>query len=182
MTGRVDVIHLAPAESAPLQPRDAVTAIAGRGLDGDRYATGVGHYSDGGDGRALTLIESEVLEALAAGGITLAPGASRRNVTTSGIRLNDLVGRRFRVGPVECLGVRLCEPCVYLAGLVGQPVVAPLVHRGGLRADILVGGVIRVGDPIVALPQPARSDVTDAADTDAATGRTPALTATRETT
>jgi MOSC domain-containing protein YiiM len=149
MTGRVESIHIAPIEGVAMVALESVAAMAGVGLEGDRYATGVGHYSaDGGNGRHLTLIESEVLADLAAAGIVLAPGATRRNVTTSGIRLNDLVGRRFMVGDVECVGMRLCEPCAYMTGLVGQPVLAPLVHRGGLRAEILVGGRITVGDVI----------------------------------
>jgi MOSC domain-containing protein YiiM len=149
MTGRIDAIHIAPAEGQPLERLDAVRAIAGVGLEGDRYAAAAGHYSaDGKNGRYVTLIESEVLADLATAGMGLPPGASRRNLTTSGIRLNSLVGHRFRVGEVELIGVRLCEPCTYLEGLVGLPVLKPLVHRGGLRADIVIGGEIRVGDTI----------------------------------
>ena len=149
MTGRVESIHVAPAEGVLMVPLASVRALAGIGLEGDRYAAGIGHYSaDGGNGRHLTLIESEVLAELAAAGTTLAPGATRRNVTTSGVRLNELVGRRFTVGVVECIGMRLCEPCAYMQDLVGQPVLNPLVHRAGLRAEILVGGEIAVGDVI----------------------------------
>ena len=160
MSGRVDSIHIAPIESAPMQPLAVVRAVAGVGLEGDRYALGVGRYSGaGGDGRHVTLIESEVLADLAAAGMALPAGASRRNLTTSGIGLNDLVGRRFRIGAVECVGVRLCEPCAYVQGLVGQPVLQPLVHRGGLRADIVVGGDIHAGDLIEDLgpAEPARA-------------------------
>jgi MOSC domain-containing protein YiiM len=147
VTGRVETIHIAPGEGVAMEPRDEVEAVAGRGLVGDRYAEGIGHYSpSGGGGRHLTLIEAEVLADLAATGMSLAPGESRRNVMTNGIGLNDLVGRRFRVGEVEAVGIRLCEPCTYLEGLVGLAVMRPLVHRAGLRADILVGGRIRVGD------------------------------------
>jgi MOSC domain-containing protein YiiM len=100
----------------------------------------------------VTLIEAEGIEALAAGaGIHLALGESRRNVTTRGIRLNELVGRRFRIGPVECEGTRLCEPCQYLTDLVGKPILAPLVHRAGLRARIVGDGEIAIGDEVVAL-------------------------------
>jgi MOSC domain-containing protein YiiM len=151
MTGRVDAIHITHAESAPLHGLASVRAIAGVGLEGDRYATRVGHYSDDSAGRHLTLIESEVLADLAARDLAVPPGGTRRNLTTSGVALNDLVGHRFRVGVVECVGVRLCEPCTYMEGLVGVPVMRPLVHRGGLRADILTGGEIRVGDAIVDL-------------------------------
>ena len=128
-----------------------VRALAGVGLEGDRYATNTGHYPASPDApRDLTLIESEVLAHLARDGIQLAPGATRRNLTTSGIRLNDLVGRRFRIGDVACVGTRLCEPCIYLGGLVGLPLVQPLLHRGGLRARILSDGEITVGDAIAA--------------------------------
>jgi len=132
---------------------DRVRAIAGVGLEGDRYATGAGHYSgDAKVDRDITLIEAEEIEALAdRAGIVLGPGESRRNVTTRGIRLNELVGRRFRIGAVECLGTRLCEPCQYLTDLLGKPVLTPLVHRAGLRARIVTDGVIAPGDDVVAL-------------------------------
>lgn len=148
--GTIEAIHLAPEAGAPVVPVERVRAIPGVGLEGDRYARRVGFYSgdEAGD-RDLTLIEAEVLEDLAAReGIRLEPGASRRNVTTRGIRLNGLVGRRFRIGAVECHGTRLCEPCDRLAELTGESVKAPLVHRGGLRARILSEGVVSVGDRI----------------------------------
>jgi MOSC domain-containing protein YiiM len=152
-TGTVEAIHLAPAGSEPMRSVERVRAIAGVGLEGDRYARGIGHWSANLKvDRHVTLIEAEEIEALAAGsGIDLAPGETRRNVTTRGIRLNELVGRRFRIGPVECEGTRLCEPCQYLTDLVGKPVLAPLVHRAGLRARILGEGEIAVGDEVVAL-------------------------------
>jgi MOSC domain-containing protein YiiM len=132
---------------------DRIGAIAGVGLEGDRYALGTGHYS--GDPRVdrhVTLIEAEEIEALATGpGIVLAPSETRRNVTTRGIRLNELVGRRFRIGGVECEGTRLCEPCQYLTDLLGKPILAPLVHRAGLRARILTDGELALGDEVVAI-------------------------------
>jgi MOSC domain-containing protein YiiM len=120
------------------------------GLEGDRYAVGLGTYSnDPKRGRSLTLVEAEVLEALRTEhGVEVAPGETRRNVTTRGIRLNDLVGRRFRIGAVLCDAIRLCEPCDHLVGLTGKPLLEPLVHRGGLRADVLEAGVIHVGDEV----------------------------------
>ena len=78
----------------------------------------------------------------------LAPGATRRNVTTRGVRLNELVGRRFWVGEVLCQGRQLCEPCRHLAELIGEPILKPLVHRGGLRADVILGGRIQAGDTV----------------------------------
>jgi MOSC domain-containing protein YiiM len=147
--GFVEAIHIASSAGEPVHVIDAVRAIAGVGLEGDRYAVGLGHYNDTRVSRDLTLVEAEALEALAREhGIELATGETRRNVTTRGIALNDLVGRRFWVGPILCVGTRLCEPCQYLADLTGKPLLRALVHRGGLRADILRGGVIHRGDEV----------------------------------
>jgi MOSC domain-containing protein YiiM len=149
-SGRVELIHLAGRGGEPMRAADRIRVIAGIGIDGDRYATGLGHHSKRpGTGRALTLVEAEVLEALRASlGIDLQPGEVRRNVTTRGIALNELVGKRFRIGGVVCEGIRLCEPCKYLEDLVGKPILHPLLHRGGLRADVLEGGEIRIGDEV----------------------------------
>lgn len=132
---------------------ERVQAVAGVGLEGDRYAARTGTWSpDPPADRDITLIEAEVLEDLAAtDGIVLAAGESRRNVTTRGIRLNELVGRRFRVGEVECEGTRLCEPCQHLTDFLGKPILRPLVHRAGLRAKILTSGEISVGAAVIAL-------------------------------
>jgi MOSC domain-containing protein YiiM len=152
--GVVLSIHITDGGGEPMRPVDRIQAIAGVGLEGDRYALGIGHYSgDPNVDRQVTLIEVEELEVLEKElGIVLAPGETRRNVTTRGIRLNDLLGRRFRIGDVECEGTRLCEPCQYLTDLLGKPVLAPLVHRAGLRARILTGGEIAPGDEVVAIP------------------------------
>jgi MOSC domain-containing protein YiiM len=145
----VEYIHIATTAGTPVQGVDAVRALPGVGLDGDRYAYRRGHYQDDRVSRDLTLIEAEAIEVLGRRlGIELAPGETRRNVTTRGIDLNGLVGRRFWVGEVLCRGTRLCEPCQYLADLTGKPLVRALVHRGGLRADILRGGLIRRGDSV----------------------------------
>jgi MOSC domain-containing protein YiiM len=151
--GRIEAIHLADAAGGPMRAVPRVRAIAGVGLEGDRYATGTGTYSpDPRTDRHLTLIEAEEIEALATrDGIVLEPGETRRNVTTRGIRLNDLVGRRFRVGGIECEATRLCEPCQGLTDHIGKPVLKPLAHRAGLRALILTDGEIALGDEIVAL-------------------------------
>ena len=132
---------------------DRVRVVAGVGLDGDRYALGTGHYSQNEKvDRQITLVAAEEIEWLAQTfDIALEPGATRRNVTTRGIDVNGLVGRRFRIGEVECEGTRLCEPCVHLTSLVGEPILEPLVHRGGLRARILISGEIGIGDEVVAL-------------------------------
>jgi MOSC domain-containing protein YiiM len=155
-TGRVEGLHVADGKGRRPRSVERVTAVAGAGLAGDRYAAGTGTFSlppdRRGSGRDLTLVEAEEIERLALDfGIELAPGETRRNVTTRGIRLNDLVGRRFRVGDTVCEGIRLCEPCTYLEGVTGKPIREPMRHRAGLRADILETGTIGVGDPIVDL-------------------------------
>jgi MOSC domain-containing protein YiiM len=151
----VEAIHLASDRGRPTRSVQSVSAVPGVGLEGDRYASGRGTWGRRGirgPGRDLTLIEAEEVERLALDfGIELAPGESRRNVTTRGVRLNELVARRFRVGGVVCEGVRLCEPCTYLEDVTGKPLREPLLHRAGLRADIVTSGTIAVGDPIVDL-------------------------------
>ena len=151
--GRVEAIHLADAAGAPMRAVDRVRAIAGVGLEGDRYAVGTGRWSpDPRVDRHITLIAAEEIDRLADDfGIDLAPGETRRNVTTRGTDLTALVGRRFRVGEVECEGTRLCEPCADLQALLGKPILEPLVHRAGLRALILTDGEIAAGDEVVAL-------------------------------
>ena len=150
--GQVEAIHIAVAASAPMQSLGEVEAVAGEGLAGDRYIAGIGFYStrptDPG-AREVTLFEAEVLDALAAEhGISLSPAEHRRNLTTRGVRLHDLLGRRFNVGEVVLEGVKDCPPCEHLDSLVGKPVLGPLVNRGGLRARVVLGGTIRVGDRI----------------------------------
>jgi MOSC domain-containing protein YiiM len=133
---------------------DSARAVPGRGLEGDRYFARSGTYSakEGAD-REITLIESEALEALQRDyGIALEAKETRRNVATRGVPLNHLVGRQFRVGDVTLLGLRLCEPCGYMEEFSGKPVRAGLVHRAGLRAQVLTEGWIRVGDAVEMLP------------------------------
>lgn len=156
MTGFVESLAITGNAEQAMELCPSVTAVAGKGLEGDRYAAGHGFFSQTpGGGRALTLIEGEVLDALRAEhGIALGLDEHRRNVTTRGVRLNDLVGRRFSLGEVVCEGVRLCPPCTHLVGLSGKQVLDPLAQRGGLRADILAGGVIRAGDRLVELESP----------------------------
>jgi MOSC domain-containing protein YiiM len=144
VTGRVEGITLVVDETGAIRTVDAVDAEAGRGLDGDYHAD-------------LTLIAAEALEGLHADtGISLAGEQSRRNLLTRGIDLNALVGQRFTVGDVEAVGVELAEPCTKLQRISGEPgVLRGLVHRGGLRADVVSGGRISVGDAIRA-PDPGR--------------------------
>ena len=148
--GRVVGIYVGAVRSAPLTSVPEVRAVAGKGLEGDRYAEAAGSFSDRpGTGRQLTLIESEAIEAARRDyGVDLGDGGPRRNIVTAGVALNHLVGREFQVGDVRLRGVRLNEPCAHLASLTSPRVQRALVHRGGLRADILTDGVLRVGDEV----------------------------------
>jgi MOSC domain-containing protein YiiM len=142
----VEGIHIADREAAPVEAVERVNVIAGRGVEGDRK---FGEHEPG-SGHDLTLIPAESLEALAEEtGIQLAPGESRRQVTTRGIDVNALVGRRFTVGSVEAVGIELCEPCNHLEGLTQPGVMRGLVHRAGINADVVKDGAIAVGDPVV---------------------------------
>ena len=146
---RVESIHINTRKAAPLEAVEVVEAIAGRGLSGDRRAADAARSAKQ-PGRQVTLIEAEAIEALSRDyEVSLAPGASRRNIVTRGVYLNHLVGREFHVGAALLRGVKLCEPCGHLARLTALVVRRGLVHRGGLNAEILRGGVIRVGDAIV---------------------------------
>jgi hypothetical protein len=152
-SGVVAGLLVAAAAEGPLGRVEVAEAVAGRGLEGDRYFSGQGTFSGTGRGYELTLIEAEALESLAAGGVAVSWEEARRNVITRGIGLNALVGRRFLIGEVECVGRRLAEPCSHLQRLAPAGILGGLVHQGGLRADILEGGKVRVGDPIVPVPE-----------------------------
>lgn len=143
-------IYIADKASAPMHKLDAASLIAGYGIEGDRYATSLGTYSfKPHPDRQVTLIESEVLDALQRDyGIRLDPQETRRNLTTEGVPLNHLVGRRFRIGEVILEGARLNVPCQYLEDLIRKKVFAPLVHRSGLNCLIETDGTIRPGDVI----------------------------------
>jgi 8-oxo-dGTP pyrophosphatase MutT (NUDIX family) len=151
-TGMVERIHVASAAGAPMRPLRRATVIANEGVVGDRYAVRRGHWADDKVSRDVTLVEAEVIEDLQRVlGVRLAPGETRRNVTTRGIRLHDLVDRLFWLGNVLCRGTSLCEPCRHLEQLTGKPLIRALVHRGGLRADSIISGEVRPGDPIIAV-------------------------------
>lgn len=149
--GRVEAIHIAPAAGADTVAVDEVEAVAGRGLRGDRYFADEGTFSDtDGSGKHLTLIEAEAIEAIEReADIHLEPGEHRRNVTTRGVALNHLVDEEFVVGGVRCVGRRLCEPCSHLQSMTEDGVLRGLVHRGGLRADVLESGTLSVGDDVL---------------------------------
>jgi MOSC domain-containing protein YiiM len=146
--GRVEGIFVVGEHGALPEPVVRVRALPGKGLEGNR------HFFDDGSapaGRALTLIAAEALEGLEERtGIALSGAESRRNVLTRGIDVNALVGRRFRVGDVECYGVELCEPCRHLQGMTQPGVIKGLVHQAGINVDILTDGEISVGDVVAA--------------------------------
>jgi hypothetical protein len=143
-TGTVEGIFVAPEAGARARAVGDVRALAGRGLEGDRHTVGSGTFPSGMPGSALTLIEAEVCDSFDP---PLEANEHRRNIVTRGIDLNALVGHEFLLGDVRCRGMRLCEPCTVVDRYSSRPVLRPLVHRGGLRADILEDGVLRVGDP-----------------------------------
>ncbi len=165
-TGELLHIHIAEAASHEMEELDQAELIAGKGIVGDRYFTGKGTYSPKPDVREVTLIEIEALEAMERGDppfpgvkVKLEPIEHRRNLTTRGVPLNHLVGKRFRVGDVVLKGGRLNFPCKYIEELLGIPIYTALINRSGLNCWIETGGIIRRGDPIEMLP-----------DTDHATG------------
>lgn len=142
--GVVEAVVIGPVAAGPLHAVTQAFALAGRGLEGDRYADAAGTFASGRPGSALTLVDAGVLEELAAR--RGAPVDHRRNVVVRGGDLGALVGRTFRLGEATCAGRRPCEPCAHLERLNRGGVLRPMVHRGGLRADIVTGGLVRVGD------------------------------------
>jgi MOSC domain-containing protein YiiM len=144
--GRVEGIFLTDTHGDVPQSVDRARAVAGAGLVGNRS------YFEDGDaprGRAVTLNAAEGLEAFVEEtGISVTPAETRRNVVTRGVDVNALVGKRFRVGDVEFVGVELCEPCAHLQSMTKPGVLKGLVHRAGLNADVLNDGDIAVGDAV----------------------------------
>jgi MOSC domain-containing protein YiiM len=158
-TGTVEALAVAASAGEPARQLESARALAGQGLEGDRHVAGTGTFPSGMPGSALTMIEAEVCESFDP---PLDPSQHRRNVVTRGIDLNALVGHEFMIGEVPCRGMRLCEPCTVVQRYAGRPVLRALVHRGGLRADILRDGTIRVGDPVrTGLPGPTDVAVGD---------------------
>lgn len=148
--GKVAALYRFPNSGVPGEALEIARLIAGVGMEGDRYALGKGHFSENGRwGQALTLIEAEAIEMLAIDhGIGLPAADARRNIVTRGIDLNALMGKRFRIGGLLCQGSRLAEPCAWLQRTTPPGTLYGLVHRGGLRADILEDGTIQTGDVI----------------------------------
>jgi MOSC domain-containing protein YiiM len=144
--GRVEAIHITSEHGELPASVERARAYAGKGLDGNRYFFADG---DAPSGSAITLIAAEALEAFEAEtGTPLSAAESRRNVLVRGIDVNALVGKRFRVGDIECEGVELCEPCRHLEGMTRPGVINGMVHRAGLNADVLTDGEIAVGDSV----------------------------------
>lgn len=148
--GRVTCVFIAGKPGEPMVAVTEVHAVKGRGLEGDRYFHRAGTWSGRhGSSTEVTLVEIEVLDALwCEHGIVLDPQDTRRNIITQGVSLNSLIGREFHVGEVILRGVGLCEPCAHLERATQIGIVRALVHRGGLRAQILESGTIRIGDAI----------------------------------
>ena len=147
--GRVTSIHIAPVAAEAMLTVKQVRAVAAKGLEGDRYFLRLGTFWKPQPDYEVTLIEIEALEALERDyGVALLTAEARRNIVTRGVALNHLVGREFQVGEAILRGLRLCEPCAHLEKLTHRDVIRGLRHRGGLRAQILTGGTIKVGDRV----------------------------------
>lgn len=147
----VELLAVSPAAEAPMRLVRRARARAGRGLDGDRYAAGAGTFSPRGGhkpGYELTLVAAEVVEDLTTRDAHLDFASTRRNVLTRGLDVNALVGREFTIGDVRCRALRLAEPCAHLERLTGPGLLRPLIHRGGVRVDILTDGTIHTGAQI----------------------------------
>ena len=150
-TGTLEAIYTAPAAGVPVQARSAIQAAAGRGLEGDRYWKSAGSFSRWpGPRREVSLIAAEALEAAERDfGVAVSAGEHRRNLVVRGVPLDCLVKREFVIGGVRLRGVRPCAPCKYLVRVTGQEALFDaLVRRGGLRAEVLAGGAIRVSDSV----------------------------------
>ena len=154
-------IHVAVVGGAPMQPVTNVLAVVGKGLEGDRYASKLGTYSNQpGSGRDVTLIEIEAIEALKRDyGIDLDPGLARRNIVIRGVPLNHLVEKEFKIGEAILRGTRLCDPCAHMEKLTVKGTLRGLIHRGGLRAEIMKGGMIKVGDKLSKQDDSLRFDI-----------------------
>lgn len=152
--GTVVSIHIAPDAGLPMEMKSEVRAVAGMGLEGDRYYLRRGTYAEKGKpwrpDREVSLIEEEAVEAANRDyELNATPGEIRRNIVTRGVALNHLVGKEFTIGKAKFLGIQLCEPCGHMEQLVAKPgIKKALIHRGGLNAQVLEDGVVRVGDPL----------------------------------
>ena len=154
-TGIVVALFTVDRRAAPMKKVEQLYALAGRGIEGDRYFLGTGTYSKSPEpGRQVTLIKSEVLESLKNKlEINVKPEESRRNILTQGIEINDLIGTEFYVGTVRLRAHRITQPCLYLEKLLDQPgLYKELWDNGGISCEILSDGVIKEGDPSTTSP------------------------------
>jgi MOSC domain-containing protein YiiM len=149
MTGHIAAIFVAPTRHVEQLAVEAVQLKAGKGVVGDRFFG----LSQKVPGRNLTLVEAEAIEEFNRHyGQSIELSATRRNFLTRGIRLNELVGKIFLVGDVLCSGIELCEPCRVLArqlpqdSLTKTQIIRAFTNKGGLRADVLSDGIVRLGD------------------------------------
>jgi MOSC domain-containing protein YiiM len=155
VTGVLREIWLTPTTAAPMRRVPSAVLVAGRGLEGDRYALGGGTWARYPDGeKQLTLIDADDVAALAREtGSVLVPGDTRRNLVTDGIDLPALVGGWFAVGGTLLFGAKRCPPCVHLERLTGVRLVKAMVHRGGINAAVYAGGPIAPGDVVRAVSE-----------------------------
>jgi MOSC domain-containing protein YiiM len=151
--GKVVGLYLAPGRGEPTVSVQQVHVVPGFGIVGDRYFNQPGTtHAHSKSGQQITLIELETIEAICLeAGIQLTPDQTRRNVVTHGVSLNDLVGQTFNIGSLQFHGVRLCEPCKYLANRTDLRILQSMAHRGGLRAEIITDGIIHLDDIITVL-------------------------------
>jgi MOSC domain-containing protein YiiM len=154
-TGALAGIWLTAATAAPMRRVPSGRLLAGRGLDGDRYALGGGTWAQYPDlEKQLTLIDADDVAAVGAEtGAALSPGDLRRNLVTVGVDLPALVGGWFAVGDSLLFGMKRCPPCRHLEGLTGVRLIKAMVHRGGINAAVFVGGAIAEGDAIRAVSE-----------------------------
>jgi MOSC domain-containing protein YiiM len=153
--GTVEEIYIAPEATAAVVSMTEVEAVEGVGLAGDRYAAKIGTFSNDprfpNTGRHVTLIDAAMLEDFTARtGVALPPGVHRRNMVTRGVDLDALLGQHFKIGEVECIGIRPQPPCSHLERITRLGMLRDMARNGCLRAEFLTSGVIRVGDAIVA--------------------------------
>lgn len=149
---KVVEIYIAEQAGSPMLEREQVQLQQSKGIIGDRYANNRGTFSEklaGLPDKEITLIESEEVVAFnLEQGFNYKAADFRRNLVTEGVRLNPLVGKEFTVGAVRLKGIRLCEPCSHLAGVLTENILPALVHKAGLRAQIITDGIIRANDDV----------------------------------
>lgn len=150
--GTVKGIYLSSEANGAMMAQSSAKLVAGRGIEGDRYFFEEGTFSKklaGNPAREVTLMEAENVEAFNAQfGHCYEQQDFRRNIITQGIALNPLEGKEFFIGSVKLKGIKLCEPCAHLQQVLTEDVLPGLLSKGGLRAQILEGGEIRVGDAV----------------------------------